>query len=252
MFGRFAILGFLIVPTVTFLPRHLPLNAVCHAADATTTQDVAFRVATDIFIGDAKAPAQQSLTLFTGGVAYDISFNDPNQITMVDPARHRIVLLDKQRKIQTVIDLQQLNDFIAAARKQAEASELSAYLQGASQVDVSDSVVTVGDSSLLYTSTLQQPREDSMATHYAQVADALALLNGRSGIPPFARLKLNEVVAAQKALPKEITRKTGAEVVRCKLHTNWRLSKDDEQKISEIGNMLVSFPSVPATQFFAN
>ncbi|MCA9158363.1 MAG: hypothetical protein KDA72_08555, partial [Planctomycetales bacterium] len=99
-------------------------------------------------------------------------------------------------------------------------------------------------------------RDPQMAQQYAQAADALILLNGwRSGMPPFARLSFNRAVAEQQALPQEITRTTSSGkqtiVVRSLLHTNWRLSKDDERQIAEIGTMLVSFSPVTAPEFFA-
>ncbi|MCA9132092.1 MAG: hypothetical protein KDA45_03025 [Planctomycetales bacterium] len=257
-YGSPTVLGVLLLISVTTLvsPELVPHGSKLLAEENASLQQVSFRVVTDIFVSTQKEPVQQTLTLFSQGVAYDISFNDPNQITLVDPQRKRIVLLNKEQQIQTEIDLQQLHEFIDAARKQAESSDLAPYLQGAAQVQITDEGVTVGDRTLQYHSTLQEPREEPMAAQYAQVADALALLNGRSGVPPFARLSLNRAVAEQKALPAEITRTIGSDsqpfVVRCKLHTNWRLSRDDEQKIAEIGKMLVNFEVVSATKFFAS
>ncbi len=226
------------------------------AQEAVAPPTAAFRVATDIYFGSQKEPAQQTLTLFSSGVAYDISHDDPNQITMVDVARDRIVLLNKQLQTQTTIDLKELRQYIASARKQAETTKLASYLIGADQIEVTNNVVSVGDGVLRYQATLQQPREEEMAVQYGQAADALILLNGwRSGVPPYARLSLNRVVAEQKSLPEEITRTASndsqSEVVRCRLHTNWRLSKDDEKKIADIGTMLVTFQNVSPPLFFS-
>lgn len=271
MFGRIAFSGLLLALPVMLLPPSFNSSkfcmGVCMAQDplaqTSTPQPTAgattgFRVVTDIYFGTKKEPAQQSLTLFSAGVAYDISFDDPNQITMVDPGRARIVLLNKSRQIQTAIDLNELQRFIDSARKAAETSELAEYLKGADKISVTDSGVSVGDSVLEYHTTLQQPREPHMAQQYAAAADAFQLLNGwRSGMPPFARLSLNRVVAEQHAIPQEITRTTSSgsgkhkDVVRCRLHTNWRLSKDDERQIVDIGNMLVNFQQVPPAEFFA-
>ena len=228
----------------------------CQAQEPVAGPQGTFRVVTDIFFGDQKQPAQQTLTLFSAGVAYDVSFDDPNQVTMVDPARDRIVLLNKRNQTQTTIDLQQLRQYIDSARKQAETSKLALYLSGADQIEVTGQTVRVGDQLLQYQATLQQPRDEQLAAQYARAADALSLLNGwRSGVPPFARLSLNRVVAEQKALPEEITRTTRhdkqVESVRCRLHTNWRLSKDDQRQIAEIGTLLVNYAHVHPTEFFA-
>lgn len=271
MFGRIAFSGLLLaLPTMLFPPSFnssMVGMGVCVAQDPTVKTSSAqpavastagFRVVTDIYFGTKNEPAQQSLTLFSAGVAYDISFDDPNQITMVDPGRARIVLLNKSLQTQTAIDLNELQRFIDSARKAAETSELAEYLKGADKISVTDSGVSVGDSVLEYHTTLQQPREPHMAQQYAQAADAFQLLNGwRSGMPPFARLSLNRVVAEQHAIPQEITRTTSSgggkqkDVVRCRLHTNWRLSKDDERQIADIGSMLVNYKQVPPAEFFA-
>lgn len=259
MFGRIAFSGLLLVLPAMLVPVTLAVLPVCEAQEASPQTIVAsggFRVQTDILYGTQTAPIQQSLTLFSSGVAYDISFDDRNQITMVDPQRSRIVLLNKSTKTQAAIDLLELQQFIESARKTAETSELATYLKGADKIAVTPGGVSVGDSVLQYQTTLQQPREPQMAQQYRQAADALILLNGwRSGMPPFARLSLNRVVAEQQSLPQEITRTTSSGkqtvVFRSLLHTNWRLSKDDERQLAEIGTMLVSFQKITAQEFFA-
>lgn len=260
MSGRIAFSGMLLGLSAMLAPTSNSLLPVCNAQEAAPQAVVApsagFRVVTDVFFGTQKAPAQQSLTLFSAGVAYDISFDDPNQITMVDPQRSRIVLLNKATQTQTAIDLRELQQFIDSARKAAETSELATYLAGADKIVVTDDSVSVGDSVMQYQTSLQKPRDPQMAQQYAQAADALILLNGwRSGMPPFARLSFNRAVAEQQALPQEITRTTSSGkqtiVVRSLLHTNWRLSRDDERQIAEIGTMLVSFSPVTAPEFFA-
>ena len=235
----------------------LSLTPLAAAGDGPQAVDgVGFRVETDVFFGDQAAPQQQSKTLFLDGVAFDISLNDPNVITMVDPARQRIALLNQATRTRSEVDLRQLHEYIDSARKQAEASGLAVFLRGATQVAQSDGEVRVGDAALLYQATVQRPPEERMAVEYAQVADALVLLNGwRSGVPPFARLQLNQTLASMKSLPSEITRTSRADdqalVVRSKLHANWRLSRDDQDQIAEVERMLNEFQEVPATQFFA-
>lgn len=257
MSGRWAQLGLLPVLTTILTFSNDPSFRRCDAQEKQASLQPEFRVVTDVFLGDHKEPAQQTLTLFSGGVAYDISFDDPNQISMVDVDRDRIVLLNKELQIQTSIDLNKLQQYIESARKQAETSDLAVYLNGAEQIEVVGSSVTVGDQVLRYQASLQKPRDEQMAEQYARTADALSLLNGwRSGVPPFARLSLNRVVAEQKSLPEKITRTTSSnkktEVVRCRLHANYRLSKEDKQQVSEIGKLLVSFPSVAEQEFFSS
>lgn len=234
----------------------LLLTSSAWPQELTTPSSAAFRVVTDVYFGAEKAPSQQTKTLFRSGVAYDISLAEPTHITMIDPARDRIVLLNATRQVKAEIDLQQLRQFIEAAEKQAQSAGLSTHLESASKVESGENEVRVGGGVLQYRSTLQSPREPHMALLYAQVADALAQLNGwRTGVPPFARITLNRAVAERQALPAEITRTITHDhkttTVQCRLHTNWRLSKDDEAKIAEIGKMLATFRTVSAPEFFA-
>jgi hypothetical protein len=230
----------------------LLLTTNCLAQESATISHVKFQVDTDVFFGDQDAPAQQTRTLFSGGVAYDISYDDPNQITLVDPTRNRIILLHKAKQVRTEIDLAELNQFIVAAQKKAESSGLAIFLRGAARVESTGTSVSVGDEVLKYESTLRIAEDERMAQQYAQVADALALFNGwRSGVPPFARLALNRAIAEKKSLPEKITRTSNNTQDHCLLHINWKLSKADEALIAEIGEMLVKFEAINQSEFFA-
>ncbi len=217
-----------------------------------------FRVETDVFSDGEKKPVQRTLTLFSGGIGYDIPRGDPSEITVVYPAQQRIVLLDAVRQVQTSIDLKLLTAFLESARKQAAGTGLAVFLRGAAlvNVDAATKTVTVGDPQLRYEATLQQPDDESMAAQYAAFADALAQLNSwrSESVPPFARISLNAAIAEQKALPKEVIRKTriGDQevVVSCRLLTNWRLAPEDQTRVAEIGKMLTSFQSVSHGDFF--
>lgn len=233
-------------------------------ATTATAQTTAFRVETDVFVGEEPKPVQQTLTLFSSGVAYDFSMDEPNRVVMIDPLRNRIVLLDAEKKLQTQIELTQLTALMDSARNQAIATELAVYVRDAEQVEKSGDgkTITVGKKILKYVSTLQDSKEPEFAKQYAEFADTSAMLNAwqARNPPPFARLSLNREIANLEKLPEEISRITflpdsGKEVpehqVRCKLHCNWRLSKDDERQLAEVGKMLVNFTTVSAQEFFS-
>ena len=239
------------------------LLVICSFAETATAQLSDFRVETDVLVPNEPKPVQQTLTLFKNGVAYDFSRDEPDQITMVDPIRMRIVLLDAERKVQTQVDLSGLNALMDSARNQAATTGLSIYLEDARTVgfDADTKKVTVGAKVLRYEATLQEPREAKMAAHFAKFADASAYLNAwrAASPPPFARIALNQAIAEQTALPDEITRTTfirdkdqvvGEHVVKCRLHSNWRLSKDDELQIQEIGKMLVNFATLSNAEYY--
>jgi len=223
-----------------------------------------FRIETDILVPSQTKPVQQTLTLFRSGVAYDFSRDEPDQITMVDPERKRIVLIDGRRQVQTHIDLAWLNSYMESARNEAAALPgLASFLEDSKLVefDKATDTIAVGAKVLRYTATMQFPSDEALAVQFARFADASAYLNAwrANSPPPFARVALNAAVAQQGAVPEEITRTTfvleqqrvvGEQIVKCRLHPNWRLSKDDYARIEEIGKMLVSYPTVSHADFY--
>lgn len=238
---------------------HGALVLIASMAPTCQAQSSGFRVETDVFVDGTKEPVQQSLTLFSNGVAYDSSRDQVGETTMVDPGRDRVILLNDEHELQTTVKISELDSLMNSARKQAMTTGLGVYLRGASMVDASHDQVVVGDDLLRYTATLQRPRDDALAgqvaVQYRQFADAVKQINSfRSfGDPPFARLALNAAVQEQKALPQELTltAKKGEHQVtyKCILHVTWMLSKTDELKIAKVGEKLALYEVVNSTEY---
>lgn len=220
----------------------------------------AFRVETDVFVEKVAEPVTQSVTLFLDGIAYDYARDENQDITLVDPARNRIVRFREAEEVRTEVEISKYRELLQAARGQAQNSPLWAYVLGAEKVDVNPKEISVGDELLRYRATVQEPDDHESARAYAQAyrefADASKLLNSFStgGDPPFARLALNAAIQSQHALPKEITlsAKNGDKEiqVRCHLHATWLLSKDDRKRIADIQEMLVNYENVTPAEYF--
>ena len=223
------------------------------------TQEAGFRIETDVFVSTEQGPLQQTLTLFSAGVGYDLSLDGSDEITMVDPAGDRIVLLNKKHKLKSLIKISQLEKLMTSARNQAANTDLAVYLKGAENVVNDGDTITVGDLQLQYSATLQSPPDPGLAKataeQYRAFADALIQYNSfRTGsVPPFARIALNAAVCQQVSLPLEIVRTTnvgkGEAVVRSRLLPIWLLGKSDVAKIAEIGEMLVTFEQVNEAEY---
>lgn len=219
-------------------------------------QDNGFRVDTDVIEGEDAKPVQRSLTLFYNSVAYNIS-QDSGELMVVDWKNDRIILLNTPQQIQTTVEISRLRDLLSAAKAQSASTTLVAYVKGAEKVKDADASIEVGDAVMLYEATLQRPSDASRAQAYAdqyrQFADATKLLSAFAGPPPFHRLQLNKVVAEKGALPDEITLKlrVGEETVEYKstLHVIWQLSKKDQNRISDIGEMMARYESLDYREF---
>lgn len=246
---------------VTHYHTALRLGVLFLIALSTTASyaQVGFRVETDIFSESFEQPVSQTVTRFLDGIGYDESRDADQDITMVDPARDRIVRLNEAEKLRTVVKITKLHELLKLAEAQAQSSKLAVFVAGAAQVKADDDEVTVGASPLIYQATLDRPSDlqeaKQFALTYRQFADATKLLNcfsGRSD-PPFARLALNEAVQQKNALPKQIdlTAERGGEEVhiKCVLNANWLLSKADRKRISEIQSMVATFEDVTPEEY---
>ncbi len=77
-----------------------------------------FRIETDVFVNQAKEPAVQTLTIFSGGVVYDFLLTGVEEITVFDRDRNRLVLLDTKRKVKTELTLDRILTYVAQMKTQ--------------------------------------------------------------------------------------------------------------------------------------
>jgi|688.fasta_scaffold00023_111 hypothetical protein len=223
-------------------------------------QQANFRIETDVMQADQAKPSLQSVTLFHDGVAYDFSRDTPHQVTIVDGAANRVVLIDSQRQIQSRVNLQELQSFMDQVRAEMASSSLAAALEDAKlvQVDSAAGLITVGRDSIAYLAKMQHPENPDMAQQYAVFANATAQLNAwqypGQNPPAFARLHLNQAISQQAAIPSEITRTVTSgrgqkNVVRSRVHATWRLTPEDQQQVEQFTKMLLAYPSIEIGQY---
>ena len=224
-------------------------------------QQPSFRIDTDIHFGNEKEPSKQSLTLFSEGVYYDFSIDDPTAITMIDPQRNRIVLLDGKRNIQTTIDMAGLSSYVESAKLQANTPDLKLLLKASEQVSFDDQAgkCTVGvKKQIYYVATTQKPPEAIIAKQYADFANWSARLNAvyPPKRPPYVRMRLNDELASRGFVPAEIEINTTlasgkATTASCRLIAVWLLSKDDQATIKSVGEKLAKYNKLDEGKYFA-
>ncbi len=223
-------------------------------------QQPGFRIDTDIHFANEKEPSKQSLTLFSEGVYYDFSKDDPTAITMIDPQRNRIILLDGKRNIQTTIDMTELSKYVESAKLQADSPDLKLLLRASEQVAFNDqtSTCTVGIKQISYVATTQKPPESTIAQQYADFANWSARLNAvyPPQRPPYVRMRLNDELGNRGFLPAEIeittTHASGKPTTaRCRLLALWLLSRDDQAAIKNVGEKLAKYSKLDPAKYFA-
>ena len=226
-----------------------------------------FRIDTDYYIGSDKTPNAMVLTIFQGGNIYDFQLKGP-EVTIYEPRRGKITLLDVKRELRTTLDTADLLDaaislqtaalqstkplqpiFIAAAKP-----EFQTDTENFSENGNSYTRLTFQSAPLQYTVVAQAARFPAAAQDFKYCADWSARLNSirPGGLPAGARLEVNEALAAKGLIPTSIERSTpGAKLteVRTRHLVNWKLSQDDHRRIDETGNQLARFKAVSFAEY---
>jgi hypothetical protein len=229
-----------------------------NSAAAQEDRAVAFRVATDIYLDEKKPPLKQSLTLFSQGVYYDLEESENGLITVIDPKRNRIVLLDRQRMVKSTLSLEQLQMTVSNARAQA-GDKISAVRDASYQTQKDGSTIaTVSNDFIEYRAVTQSVPNPNFAKQFADFADWSSRLNAvtQPKLPPYLRMDLNRLISEHGAIPTEIRRVSrkqhgGKEnVVSSRLMPVWQLSQDDHARIARCAANIAEFREVPEAEYW--
>lgn len=221
-----------------------------------------FRVETELFQGDAVEPAAQHLILFDSGVIYDLRVDDQRSATMYDPARGRVILIDRVRKQQAVLATSDLTlamaQLRAAAEREGKADRfgLEAQVTPGERVKPTDpETLEIRFSGVYYRTTMETVNQLEIAHAYNHFATLAAQLNvlRRRGVPPFARLTLGQHLAEAGQLPlaMDLEVRNGLRKERYRAHhlVVERLSDTDRKQIQELGKDLAQCEEVPLDAF---
>jgi hypothetical protein len=223
-----------------------------------------FRVDTEMFKNQDKAPFVQTLTIFAEGIVYDFCLTEPLEATVFDPRNGRFTLLDETRKVKASVTTQELLDFSLALETQAakEKDRLFAFCAvpqfetTEKEVERNGQVHTelrMAGKPLTYVALGQRPERKETVAAYRYFTDWCARLNAtRPGnLPPGARLALNQALAEHELLPLEISRTTIADSpfvrkleVKSQHLVNWKLSGEDRKKIDRAADMMATFRAI--------
>jgi hypothetical protein len=226
-----------------------------------------FRVETEVFAGESVQPAARHLVLFDSGVIYDFRLDNDRFVTMYDPVRGRVVMVDRRDMRQTIVATEDL--ITATGRLRSAVSQegkadrfgLNAVVNPVAQSDLvspgiqSPAIFEIAFADTRYLCSTQTVRAGQIArsyNHFATLAAQLNVLQGL-GAPPFARMTLGQHIADQGLLPLE----TVLEVKRGLQKERWKsqlqlveqLSTLDRERIASFGAMLSTCEVVSLESF---
>ena len=227
-----------------------------------------FRVETKLYAGDSNTPASRNTTLFSGGRVVDTA-SDSDETIVLDRAGGKVVLLDGKRRLAAEITTSYLLRFSQLLRdqlqRQAAAKDdplLKFVLRPAFEKATGESELDITFSSPLLTYRLRttKPVQQEAASVYRSFCDVFARLNALvrpGGLPPFARLEINDQLARQGVIPTSVRltiapqeRFGNREVsLRTEHEVTWRLSDDDLATIAEANRQMGSFRRVDLDEY---
>lgn len=229
-----------------------------------------FRVDTEVFLGDEKEPFAHTLTLFADGLVYDfLPATDSREVTIFDPRMQNFTLLDKERKLKTIITVQEVMESCISLNAHARESKDPFFAFAVDpKFDVTEeetklrsqpaTQLTLKSDWLVYTSVGTKPEQATTALAYRNFADAHNRLNALrpGGMLPAPREKLNEELGNRGLVPATVTRVILPQnrfqkklEVRSEHLYNWSLSRLDRDRIDEVGGWRVSYESVPFDRY---
>jgi hypothetical protein len=216
-----------------------------------------FRVEIEIFEGTQVKPQSQHLLLFDSGVIYDLPIGVGTTVTVFDPSRTRVMLLHKTQRVRTSISTESLIQISAQARAAAiDAGAEKSLGLNARVTPVGmpgDYSIEFGDTK--YSVKSQQALTEGVAGEFAAFTVWACRLNlaRQVGSPPFARMTMAEFLAAEKALPRQISlevrRGLKTRTYRAEHLYVGRLSDLDRKKITDVGQMIASYDEVEFAEF---
>jgi hypothetical protein len=232
------------------------LAALLLVPAATSAED--FRVETDVFVGEARQPVAETLTLFSGAVVYDFVLTDPKEMTVLDFQLGRIFLLNPESKIKSSVSTEELLSFTAAIRARAQ-NDKKKQLFGTEftgDLNKESGEVLLEGENLSYRASGKLPKFSVATKKYRDFADWYARLNAaRPGNPPpFGRIELNRRLFDGGLVPVEIVRSLRLlgerRVVKSRHVFTWLLSSTDVKRIDVAGQAMETYEDVSLPKYW--
>ncbi len=221
-----------------------------------------FRVVSKVFSGKDDTAISESTTLFADDRVYDF-LSSPNEITVFDFPRGRIVLLDLNRKLRTELTTDKLNEFTDQLRNRAS-RQTDALLKFAANPKFDESHPE-GDrqfssAHMTYRVHPTNPDNTNVVHQYRMFSDWSARLNSMihpGAMPPFPRLAVNAALEQAGEVPESVELTLAAQnhlvgkptVLRSEHELTTRLLSTDRKRIDEAGRDLVNFPEVSMEEY---
>lgn len=236
------------------------LSAACCLLPASAAD---FRIETRVYAPDEEKPSSESVTLFTGGAAYDFRDAD-DRVTVFRPGQAdkpgRFILLDTDREVRSEIGGDRVAIATTKLRRWASTHK-DDFLRFTGDPSF-DQSFDADTGELRMTSKLMSYRLVTMPVASREAMkelraflDAYAQLHTllEAGLPPAPRMLVNEALANHDVVPLEIELYSGPiddePDLRAEHLITWILSRSDRNRIERANRQLSEFTPVENGEF---
>lgn len=211
--------------------------------------------------GDPSAPLSAHRILFHRGVVYDLPQSPRDRIrfvTVVDPNRSRVMLLDRRSKVRATVPTDHLVKLTAKVRSATENAKKrdSLGLNAEVAVDAPGRQYSIGFGRVSYRTDTRQPADPAVARAFGSFSDWAGRLNiarPSDAPPPFARMTLSRTLVVAGLVPDTMTVTIRHNPIDLRFTVTHelteRLAEDDLKQIREIEGMMVAYREIPFESF---
>lgn len=195
---------------------------------------------------------ESHLVLFHQGVAYAFALSEPHDVTIVDAVNSRIALLSRKQQTKAVLPQQDVINALARIKQYAAENDLEGKL-GLDAVVEGNAPYRIQFEQVSYQATTQKPGSALQAAQFLQYSQWIGrvTLIRKLWPPLFARMALDEAIANDGQVPKEVTLTLGkgdqATTLRSVFRFESNLDQADLDRIEKAKGMLRLYQDVPVT-----
>ncbi len=222
---------------------------ICHG-------QIDFRVDIDIYKDEQKPPINSVQTIFAGGKYIEVDDNR-KRVTVVDPGKGFITILDSQNESRVELNMadleRQLNSVLQNMSDEQRRS-LSSDREPTIEVG---NLFVIGNERLRYKFRPMTPANPIIATSYGDFANWSVRINALfNKTPPFIRMQLNQLLIDQRQLPSELRRVTvvdsqgKTEEIVARLILKENLSASDRTRVASVMKSMNEYKWTSEKEFF--
>ena len=213
-----------------------------------------FRIDIDIYKDEQKPPISSVQTIFADGKYIEVD-DDRKRITIVDPGKGFITILDSQNKSRVELNMADLERQLNSVLQNMSDEQRRGFSSDRDPTVELDNFVVIGNERLRYKFRPITPANPTIATSYGDFANWSVRINALfNKTPPFIRMELNQLLIDQRQLPAELRRVTDTQgktdEIVARLILKESLSTSDRNRVASVLKSMNEYKWTSEKEFF--